>query len=422
MKNKVLFLLIILIIILQISNLVLAGNIIDIDEHWAKNEITRMINNNAIDGYEDNTFRPDESITVLEFLKLLIEAGKIDKTLIGDRWPNWYIETAKDKNLIYENENININAKITRYEAAKIISRYINISTVKESKNMFTDLEKEYKSEVLKLTKLNVISGYEDKTFRGKESITRAESTKIINKAVDARRTIVHSKNISFKNSERLTNINETPQYNSLYVNRYDIKNSKIYFYDNGRYFNITGYSIKEERITNKILINLIQILITEDNYTCVSYVPDSSENNLNQIIITYGEKEKYMYNGLYAFEYIFYEDKLFELSRIALDNDFSSSCFMKISVSRLWKENDEIINKKYINGFNEDKLRKSLKIIFDEITGNKIADYIISKVPESYERNLSIPMKEVIKIGKYTLNLHAINGTVLDFYVSKLN
>ena len=49
----------------------------DIEQHWAKKEINLLIEESVIDGYEDGTFKPDNYITVREFLKILIEKKMI---------------------------------------------------------------------------------------------------------------------------------------------------------------------------------------------------------------------------------------------------------------------------------------------------------------------------------------------------------
>ncbi|WP_346042407.1 S-layer homology domain-containing protein, partial [Paraclostridium tenue] len=43
----------------------------DISTHWAKKEINQFISSGYVNGYEDGTFRPDNSITRAEFVKLV---------------------------------------------------------------------------------------------------------------------------------------------------------------------------------------------------------------------------------------------------------------------------------------------------------------------------------------------------------------
>ncbi len=48
----------------------------DIGTHWAKDQITSMVNGGLINGYPDGTFRPDASITRAEFMQIVNGAFK----------------------------------------------------------------------------------------------------------------------------------------------------------------------------------------------------------------------------------------------------------------------------------------------------------------------------------------------------------
>ena len=102
----------------------------DIEQHWAKKEINLLIGESVIDGYEDGTFKPDNDITVSEFLKILIEMADYKLETSGEKWPNWYIETAIKKDLIKNDTFQDYSRNITRYEVAQIVSKYINITNV----------------------------------------------------------------------------------------------------------------------------------------------------------------------------------------------------------------------------------------------------------------------------------------------------
>lgn len=406
------------ILLIILNKHIFAAEIMDIQNHWADAEINRLITNRVVSGYPDKTFKPENNITIIEFLKLLIEAGGITKVPTEKTWPDMYIRTAMQRGFIIDEYVNNLDKELSRNEASGIIAKYIDVKNIKESKNIFKDLNKNYKSEILKLTALEVIKGYENGEFRGENNITRAEAAKIINKAVDVRRELTYKKEIKLANAERLTNINKLPSYNSVYSNRYEIDKSKIYFYDNGRYAKLDGYQINEKNIKNNTLIKVVEKLLSEDKYVYIGYVPD--EKTVNQIIITYGEREGYIYNNSYNFEYIFYEDKPFELSRIAQDEEYSKECFMKISVAKLWIENNEIENKVYINKYNAKKLEDTIKIIFGDKTGKEITEYILSKVPNAYEKEPSQSLKDIKSIDRYTLNMHVPSGVTLHFYISK--
>ena len=104
----------------------------DISNHWAKDTILEFVEKEYIDGYEDNTFRPNNSITRAEFIKIV---------------NNFF-------NLTEESD--------------------INFSDVKKDEWYYKDLRIAVAA--------GYIDGYEDNTFRAYENITRQEVAKIISK------------------------------------------------------------------------------------------------------------------------------------------------------------------------------------------------------------------------------------------------
>ncbi len=47
------------------------GEQTDISNHWAKEEIQYLIGKEVVSGYSDGNFRPDQSITRAEFIKII---------------------------------------------------------------------------------------------------------------------------------------------------------------------------------------------------------------------------------------------------------------------------------------------------------------------------------------------------------------
>ena len=186
------FLILSLIIIMISINFSFASEIdfIDIQNHWAKENINRMVINSKINGYPDGTFKPNNEVTTLEFMKILFSTLDIELVEEGlNKWPEHYIATAKKCNL-----PDNYYEKLSRYDAVEIISKLIDLKGVSTASNKFKDLDGKYKNNVLKLTKLKIINGYEDKTFRGKNTITRAEAVTIALRSADAQKSIISNK------------------------------------------------------------------------------------------------------------------------------------------------------------------------------------------------------------------------------------
>ena len=118
----------------------------DIENHWAKENIKDSIENGIVNGYEDKLFRPDEKMTIAEYLKVLVKSGNFKLVKKGkDLWPDYYIATAKENGFILENEFSNYNKKINRNEIARITARYIDVTGVYEAQSKLKDLESKSK-------------------------------------------------------------------------------------------------------------------------------------------------------------------------------------------------------------------------------------------------------------------------------------
>lgn len=406
---------ILLFVFISICNISFCSDITDIENHWARESILRLIYANAVNGYGDNTFKPENNITIAEFLKILVAYTDYKKVLVGERWPDWYINTAKYYGFITENELKKYDNFITRYEASKIIAQFINVEDVMTLEKAFIDSDD---ITVRKLATLGVINGYEDGTFKGNLFISRAEAATIICKAMQVRRSLVANKRYSLENAEKLTNIGREPSYKSDYSNRYEIKNNKIFFYDNGRYAKLDGFTIEEKNVDNKTIINLIKNLIQEDAYVGVSYVPD--DLTYNQIIVDYGTREGYVYNNSFNFSFIFYPDRQFELRRSSLNDKLSEKCFMKISVGKMWKDSYDMHNGQYAHELNNAKLMKALKAIFEEKVANEIYNYIQIWLPILFKQEPGEKTTDVKKIGKYDVNLYSTGNCRVELYISR--
>lgn len=168
------------------------GNLTDIDGHWAKNQILDFVSKGYVAGYEDNTFRPENSITRAEFVRVLNQVFKFEEKE-GENFTDvnnsdWYYNDvcigAKAGYIKgYEDGTFRPNSPITREEASKILATVLNLKG--DGKLGFTDSNKISdwaKDAVDALSDNGMISGYEDNTFRPNNNITRAESVSLLSR------------------------------------------------------------------------------------------------------------------------------------------------------------------------------------------------------------------------------------------------
>ncbi|WP_286155356.1 S-layer homology domain-containing protein [Romboutsia ilealis] len=161
----------------------------DVDGHWASNDIYYFTSKGYINGYSDNTFRPNNQITRAEFVKIVnnvygfSEVGEIKFTDVSQ--DAWY---AKDVAIAVKAGYINgkseiifdPDAPLTRQEAAKIISVikgcYDTEYNMLESFNDKSSVSSWAMPYVEGVIEAGYMSGYSDNTFKPNQSITRAEA------------------------------------------------------------------------------------------------------------------------------------------------------------------------------------------------------------------------------------------------------
>jgi N-acetylmuramoyl-L-alanine amidase CwlD len=164
----------------------------DINSSWAKNEIISFVQAGYLNGYEDNTFRPSNSITRAEFItivnKVFDKTKKTEITFSDVADGEWYYDAvciAVGEGYIngYSDNTFKPNAPITREEAAKIVAIASGIES--EGTVSFKDdssISEWAKQYVVALATNGVINGYEDNTFKPKNNITREETVAILSR------------------------------------------------------------------------------------------------------------------------------------------------------------------------------------------------------------------------------------------------
>ena len=160
------------------------------NNHWAKYHIDKFVKAGYILGYGDGTFRPENKTTRAEFIKLVNRVynftEKGTQNFKDVKTTNWFYNDlliAMKAGYIngYEDNTFRPNEPISREEACKILATVMNIKgdgklNFKDN-NSIADWAKKY---VDALEDISIIGGYEDKTFRPKNNITRAEVVKIL--------------------------------------------------------------------------------------------------------------------------------------------------------------------------------------------------------------------------------------------------
>lgn len=190
--------------------------------HWAHTSIMEGVQNGYLDGFPDGTFRPNDTVTVAQFLKMVLLAmtekdadGRVDwaadkLALVpdwhlqyfedeavsfepggkGEVWYVNYVNTAKVMNMIRDEYENRYNDNLTRERAAEIL--------VKLDSYLFGSIQEEYalkagpilfkdytmighyfKIPAAKMALRGIMVGGANGNFNPTQPITRAEAGKI---------------------------------------------------------------------------------------------------------------------------------------------------------------------------------------------------------------------------------------------------
>ncbi|WP_058300607.1 S-layer homology domain-containing protein [Gorillibacterium timonense] len=165
----------------------------DIQGHWAEETIDTFNKLQIIKGYPDGTYRPNSLITRAEFAVILnrvfnIQAGSNASVVlkdIGDNWAKEAIENLVAARVIkgYEDGTFKPDQTITREEMVIMLSRVVNLNNLAKdtTKGNFHDLNGSYAaSEIKAEAQAGIVSGKGDGRFDPKSNATRAEALQII--------------------------------------------------------------------------------------------------------------------------------------------------------------------------------------------------------------------------------------------------
>ena len=176
----------------------------DLDEaEWARDAVETLAEKGVISGDGDGRFRPNDTVTREEFVKMLMEASGIASEGVAcpfvdvfkNDWFYSYVGAARQAGIVsgLSDSIFGVGLKISRQDAAVMINRaadYVgkNLVSAKEYTS-FSDEGQiaEYAADaVRKLYECGVISGMEDGSFRPQGLATRAEAAVMFTKLIYA--------------------------------------------------------------------------------------------------------------------------------------------------------------------------------------------------------------------------------------------
>lgn len=176
-----------------------AGVFTDSVSHWSQPLIMDLFARGIIKGYEDNTIRPSNEVTRAEAAILIARGLKLKPALIDEKtdfaddsdipyWAKGYIKAISQNGIIqgYNDKTFRPNNKLSRQELIVMVMNGFKFSAQKKDMTFRDTVSIPYwaKASIETATSLNIINGYPNNTFRGANSITRAEIFAVISKSL----------------------------------------------------------------------------------------------------------------------------------------------------------------------------------------------------------------------------------------------
>ena len=165
-----------------------AASLTDIKGHWAADYITYGVTSGYISGYTDGTFRPNNTVTTGEALKMIfIAAGYPAQTPTPTdpgQWASGYRALAVTKEIIAPDQYTDLNVSANRSLIALVAAKALELTDLPpedEDGPIFADTED---PNVLALYNVSIVEGSIDENgarhYKPDSSITRAELCAIV--------------------------------------------------------------------------------------------------------------------------------------------------------------------------------------------------------------------------------------------------
>lgn len=161
---------------------------------WFYDAIIYLKEKELIMGYADQSFRPDDNISIEEFIVLVLRAtGEHLEISNESNWADDYIEKAISLGFINRDEFAHMYTQpIKREEMVKILTNLYKKETTDASSYAslikdYDDIHTKYQPFVLKAYATGIIKGYEDGFFKPHKNVKRSEAADVLYRLLNNR-------------------------------------------------------------------------------------------------------------------------------------------------------------------------------------------------------------------------------------------
>lgn len=169
----------------------------DVSGHWAQKNIEALVASGAIGGYPDGTFKPDRSISRAEFAGILVKAFQLEDKggkIFADTAAHWAKETiaaATAGGIIngYDDNTFGPDDLITREQMAVMVFKAARLAPTAGGTSFADDssISSWSRQAVAAVVHNGIMNGYLDNTVQPQGKASRAEAATVIIKALDKR-------------------------------------------------------------------------------------------------------------------------------------------------------------------------------------------------------------------------------------------
>ena len=165
------------------------------DDAWYADYVNLCASWGIIDGKTESTYCPDDDLTRGEFIKLLTMIGELAPYTMDTsvHWSQPYWQVVNDNGVLWGLDipctGSALNAPITRYEMSVMISNLTSNVYTQRSTDLsdpelrisdYSSIAGKYASSVLQAYGKGILDGFEDGSFRGDETLSRAQAAAVV--------------------------------------------------------------------------------------------------------------------------------------------------------------------------------------------------------------------------------------------------
>jgi len=203
--------------------------------HWAYQSITKLTNDNIIDGFSDNSYKPETQVTRAQAAKIVAHAIKTPlttnfkpsfKDVPTSHWAYKEIAALTEKGIFSNVTKFNPNNPLTRAEMSKILTKSFRIIVDNNHELSFKDVSPNGWDHpfIITIAEVGISTGYSPIHYKPAMEVTRAQMAVFLDRAIlfDQKRNTGVIKydavNKTYMDSS-VTAVNETAKQTARLVN-----------------------------------------------------------------------------------------------------------------------------------------------------------------------------------------------------------